>query len=355
MAAYYNEWDKPTAAWLRELAARGLVAPGIVDDRSITDVRPDDLMGYDQCHFFAGIGGWSLALRLAGWPDDLPVWTGSPPCQPFSVAGKRKGQADERHLAPVWLDLVRECRPSTIFGEQVEGAIAFGWLDELFNELEAIGYACRAFVLPACSVGAPHIRQRLWIVAERNNDELVDADRKRRDILDTHVFRGRQNENSDETSRNGALGRMANAGHTRHKRHKAQLRRSFTPANDNVFRSSSTRDMENANKFRQTHTKPVDGTNIVRTRNAAETSSLEVHQQLRYARDGNLWKNPDLVYCRDSAWRPFESGSFPLVDGVPASVGRLRAYGNAIVPQVAAEVIKAYIDVRGIEAKHVDD
>lgn len=87
MTAYYNEIDPFAAAWLRRLIARGLIAPGDVDTRSITDVRADDLVSYVQCHFFAGIGGWSLALRLAGWPDDRPVWTGSCPCQPFSGAG----------------------------------------------------------------------------------------------------------------------------------------------------------------------------------------------------------------------------------------------------------------------------
>ena len=79
MTAYYNENDPFVAAWLRELIADGLIAKGEVDERSITDVRPGDLAGYDQCHFFAGIGGWSLALRLAGWPDDRPVGTGSCP------------------------------------------------------------------------------------------------------------------------------------------------------------------------------------------------------------------------------------------------------------------------------------
>lgn len=70
MTAYYNEFDPFAAKWLRNLIDAGLIAPGIVDDRSITDVTPADLEGFKQCHFFAGIGGWSLALRLAGVPDD---------------------------------------------------------------------------------------------------------------------------------------------------------------------------------------------------------------------------------------------------------------------------------------------
>ena len=67
MTAYYNEFDPFAAAWLRELIAAGLVASGDVDERSIVDVQAGDVAGYAQCHFFAGIGGWSYALRLAGW------------------------------------------------------------------------------------------------------------------------------------------------------------------------------------------------------------------------------------------------------------------------------------------------
>ena len=165
MTAYYNENDPYAAQWLRTLISAGHIADGDVDERSIIDVRPDDLAGYNQCHFFAGIGGWSYALRIAGWPDDRPVWTGSCPCQPFSSAGKGAAADDERHLWPQWFSLIRECRPATIFGEQVEAAIGWGWLDVVFADLEAQGYACGTAVLPACSVGAPHIRQRLWFVA----------------------------------------------------------------------------------------------------------------------------------------------------------------------------------------------
>ena len=143
----------------------GLIAPGLIDRRSIVDVLPEDLDGFTQCNFFAGIGGWSYALRLAGWPDDRPVWTGSCPCPSFSAAGKGKGFDDPRHLWPEFFRLIRECRPSVVFGEQVEAAIGHGWLDLVSADLQGEGYAVGAAVLGACSVGAPHQRKRLYFCA----------------------------------------------------------------------------------------------------------------------------------------------------------------------------------------------
>lgn len=89
--AYYNEVDSYAAEWLRNLIRAGHIAPGEVDERSVEDVHPEDVKGFVQCHWFAGIGVWSHALRMAGWEDSRPVWTGSCPCQPFSAAGKGTG------------------------------------------------------------------------------------------------------------------------------------------------------------------------------------------------------------------------------------------------------------------------
>lgn len=162
MAAYYNEFDPYAAAWLRELIKNGLIADGEVDERSIKDVQPEDVRGFTQCHFFAGIGGWSYALRLAGWDDDRPVWTGSCPCQPFSSQGKRSQQQDERHLWPDWYRLIKQSTPPILFGEQVNDAVASGWLDEVFIDLESDSYACAAADIPACAATAPHHRERIW-------------------------------------------------------------------------------------------------------------------------------------------------------------------------------------------------
>ena len=155
---YYNENDPFAASWLRNLIAAGYISAGEVDERSIADVGPADVAGFGQCHFFAGIAGWPLALSLAGWPSDRPVWTGSCPCQPFSAAGKRRAAADERHLWPEFLRLIAECRPPTIFGEQVASKDGRLWLAGVRADLEALGYAVGAADLCAAGVGAPHIR-----------------------------------------------------------------------------------------------------------------------------------------------------------------------------------------------------
>jgi DNA (cytosine-5)-methyltransferase 1 len=140
-AALYTDHDPHCAEWLRNLGEAGLIAPGHVDARDVRDLTPKDLDGYTQCHFFAGIGGWPHALRLAGWPDDRPVWTGSCPCQPFSVAGGRKGHEDERHLWPAWARLIRECRPGVVFGEQVASADGLAWLDVVCTDLDDLDRA----------------------------------------------------------------------------------------------------------------------------------------------------------------------------------------------------------------------
>lgn len=151
MPAIYNEIEPFACDWLENLITAGHVNAGRVERRSIRELKPEDLAGAAQAHFFAGIGVWSRALRLAGWPDDVPVWTGSCPCQPFSQAGKQKGFDDERHLWPTWFNLIRECRPPAIFGEQVAGPAGLAWLDVVLADLEGAGYACGA------EIGRAHV------------------------------------------------------------------------------------------------------------------------------------------------------------------------------------------------------
>lgn len=160
MAAYYNENDPYQVQWLENLIACGLLPYGHVDNRSIVEVRPNDLAGYHQHHFFAGLGIWPLALRSIGWPDSGRIWTGSCPCQPFSGIGQQLGFDDQRHLWPAWFHLITQFAPSCILGEQVDRALP--WLDLVQADLEAACYAFAAADICAAGFGGAHIRQRLF-------------------------------------------------------------------------------------------------------------------------------------------------------------------------------------------------
>jgi DNA (cytosine-5)-methyltransferase 1 len=162
--AYYNDNDPFVCQWLRNLIRAGQLPYGRVDCRPIQEVTSNDVRGHQQQHYFAGIGGWPLALSLAGW-GGRPVWTASLPCQPFSVAGKGRGVEDERHLWPYFRRLVRECRPECLLGEQVGGEAGYEWLSGIRSDLEEDGYAVGAADLPAASVNSPNVGQRLYWVA----------------------------------------------------------------------------------------------------------------------------------------------------------------------------------------------
>ena len=344
MAAYYNEFDPYAAQWLRNLIKSGLIADGDVDDRSIRDVAAADLRGYTQCHFFAGIGVWSHALRLAEWPDDRPVWTGSCPCQPFSAAGQGKGFDDERHLWPAFHMLINECRPPVVFGEQVASKDGLGWLDAVHADLEASGYAVGAVDLCAAGVGAPHIRQRLWFVGER----LADADSK--NSSGRRVQRPGQGDGAgDGAARKRPAGLRADGGLADACNDGLQGRlRGGAHEERQTFDGSAGRDgadhgLEHASSIgRERGQAPAPG-GAESQHGAGLASSHRLHQDGARPTDGH-WRDADWLFCRDGKWRPVEPGTFPLAHGAPARVGRLRAYGNAIVPQVAAEVIGAYLE-----------
>jgi DNA (cytosine-5)-methyltransferase 1 len=294
--AHYNEIDPYAAQWLRSLIAAGHIAPGEVDERSIEDVKPDDLHGYTQCHFFAGIGVWSHALRNSGWPDDRPAWTGSCPCQPFSAAGKGAGFADERHLWPAWFHLIEQCRPPVIFGEQVASPDGYAWLDLVWTDVEAAGYAFGPVVLPAAGFGAPHGRHRIFFVADADHPRLEGW--------------GGMQERAPQCAigAHGVAGELDNANGERRDRKHALLR-TEEPRRDAGDLPEATR------PGKPCAARPVSG----------------------------FWRDADWLLCRDDKWRPVEPGTFPLVDGATARVGRLRAYGNAIVAPVAETFVRAFM------------
>lgn len=183
---FYNEFEPYAAKWLDNLQLQDQIPRGIVDARDVRFIKSAELTEYTQCHFFAGIGGWSAALRIAGWQDDWPVWTGSCPCQPFSSAGRKKGFGDDRHLWPTWFKLIEQCKPPVVFGEQVASPDGLQWFDVVCADMESAGYAVAAADLCAASVGAPHVRQRLYFAAVANatgrkswpTSETVSRERK---------------------------------------------------------------------------------------------------------------------------------------------------------------------------------
>jgi DNA (cytosine-5)-methyltransferase 1 len=315
VSAYYNEIDPYAAQWLRNLIAGGHIAAGDVDERSIVDVPASDIRGYTQCHFFAGIAGWSLALRLAGWPDDRPVWTGSCPCQPFSAAGKGQASGDERHLWPHWFELIRACRPPVIFGEQVEAAIGWGWLDLVHSDMDAEGYAVGAAVLPACSIGAPHIRQRLWFVA---------------DAMPTGRSPWWAGAGDGQTARISGAGELADAAGTGAERDNREEASTGCSCRSEPSKCGGTGELAEP-KGEQSH------------------GSRNSRRGRREPTDANPWSDLVWLPCTDGKSRPTQPGIFPLVAGLSVGLARvrasrvakLRAAGNAIVPQVAAEFIRA--------------
>lgn len=375
-AAYYNEIDPFAAQWLRNLIAGGHIAPGEVDERSIEDVIPDDLRGFTQCHFFAGIGVWSHSLRLAGWPDDKPVWTGSCPCQPFSAAGKGDGFADERHLWPHFFHLISERRPQHVFGEQVASGNANTWFDLVQADLEGMGYAFGIVPFAAAGIGAPHIRERAYWVANSNLQHepatgktpgatefgwigevnwMADAGCQRRERFNPLLQREesrRLAEGMPETSRLGIADRVANANHRI-----SDEGETLRTGRDAVLDGSSVNRLGNTNVPR------LEG--LVRDDSAAgwegqTRSATAPGLHMRALEVNGFWRDADWLLCRDGKWRPVEPGTFPLVDGAAARlgrvesgvarvassnrVGRLKGYGNAINAQAATEFVRAYME-----------
>ena len=329
--AYYNEIDPFAAAWLRKLIEAGHVADGEVDERDIRDVHPADLRGFAQVHMFAGIGGWSRALRLASWGDDRPVWTGSCPCQPFSQAGRGGGVTDERHLWPHFHHLIRECNPGRVYGEQVSSPDGLSWFDLVQADLEGSGYAAAAVDICAASVGAPHIRQRLYWMA--------DAESRRRG---KHWVLGQASGGREDTGQFelfDAVGRVADANEMRRAGIAWDQSTFGIDGGDAVGRVGQS--AEQGSQGQQDRRVDVCGQGRSSVERAGGELVGRVEDGERPSPTNGFWADPDWLFCRDGKWRPVKPGTFVLASGFPNRMGLLRGFGNAIVPPLAAEFIKA--------------
>lgn len=386
---YYNENDPKSSAWLRELVDSGLVSYGRVDSRSIHDVRPEDLKGHDRCHFFAGIAGWDLALQMAGWPGDVPVWTGSCPCQPFSAAGKQKGTSDDRHLWPIWRDLIAECLPPVVIGEQVPSPLGREWLSGVRSDLEALGYQVGAIDTCAASEGAPHIRQRLYWVAYRKEGRRSEVD----------SIRGRRVEGSQEERRQRPKhgGGSGGLGYSSGQRDRSTPKPRVDRQESSEGRVSESGGSGPPCGSGNPDPEGLEGRGLLRSGRSGERSSGAATSSCGMGdsggpgsgRDGGavlgaeaegerggqeprgvsdeplasgFWSDYRIIPCIDGKARRIESSIEPLATGLPrgvvpsgdpsieevrssgeARVMRLRGYGNAIVPQVAATFVRAFM------------
>ncbi len=301
---YYNDYDPGAASWLRQLVRGAQIPDGDVDERSIKDLKGGDLAGYDTCHFFCGIGGWPLALELAGWPKERPVWSGSCPCQPYSSAGRGLGQSDPRDLWPDFYRLIIECRPRFVFGEQVATAIDKGWLDRVSSDLEREGYAVAPVVLGAHSLGAPHQRQRLYWVAYSS--------------IDREGLEFRPPVSAQAIGGEKAV-HLRGSGATR------------IPDRIEAALAAATA-LGDAHDARQRPERAIS------VPDRSEPGGSPV---------ATFWDDSEPLLCRDGKYRrvPTEPALFPLAPRLPEHVGLLRGAGNSICIPTAVEFIKAFMEL----------
>ena len=386
--SYYNEIDENAARVLRFLIADDVIAPGVVDTRSIADVQPDDLKGFTQCHFFAGGGIWSVAARLAGWPDDKILWTGSCPCQPFSVAGKGAGTDDPRHLWPHLHRLISAGRPPVVMGEQVSGKAGRDWFHGVRSDLESSRYAGRAVDVPACAVDAPHIRQRLWWLFEDEDVGTADAGNGLGEWRTDEPWRGPQGRNADwrPHSPGVAQGDADCSGQFEHGRTVAiqQEQPRLERASGAPFTGVDLVDAESERrgKGRTQHEirggwHPVtsagggnaadvggfrgvgladasgergraglcEGQSIQNRNGVAGRRRLNVRHRIP---NGSYWSDHEWRVGADGKARRVKPGLRLLVDGMAGRVALLRIGGNGIVAEEAAEMIRAYLETEGM-------
>jgi DNA (cytosine-5)-methyltransferase 1 len=376
VAALYNERDPDAAAVLRVLIAEGLIAPGVVDERSIEDVLPDELAGYTQVHLFAGFGIWSLALRQAGVSDDTQIWTCSCPCQPFSEAGKGLGFADKRHLWPSAYHLISQCRPPEILGEQVAAKAVEPWIDLVHADLEALGYAFGCVPFPSAGVGAPHIRDRAyWSGKLANANDTGLEGRTGMPERTDQCFAGPDGLafRLADTMQPGRPERRASAGFGQVAGLRAagwmgdavgSGRQPITnvPGGFGEGVESTRRQPVQSGKAvgdagRLDNARPDHDAGEVGAASAGQSevhgpanitsrSSVLVGAESTAGPTNGLWRTADWLLCRDGKWRPVEPGTFPLAHAgtFRNRVAALRGAGNAINVEAAKVWIETVME-----------
>jgi DNA (cytosine-5)-methyltransferase 1 len=228
--------------------------------------------------------------------DQLTLFAGGYPCQPFSTAGKRAGKDDDRHLWPEFSRLVDELRPAWVIGENVAGHISMG-LDDVLSDLEGKGYACRSFVIPACGVGAPHKRERVWTVAHahgvRGDGSAAQQGPNRRQVA----------AGSGDVSHASGVGRQGQG-------------QPFKPVNPETTEDGQATELEHGG---------------VANKRLAESGMGGIADGV------SAWL--------DGSW---ERGIARVASGVPDRVARLKALGNAVVPQIPEMIGRAILAAEAV-------
>ena len=317
---------------------------------------------------FSGIGGFSRGLEATGffkttrfvendpycqavlrhhWPDipilgdiknarrpDFPERTdlvcGGFPCQPFSQAGKQQAQDDPRHLWPEMFRIIRELRPTWVCGENVTGLVRLG-LDEVLTDLEGEGYATRTFNIPACATGAPHLRQRLWIIAHANSesepDGAFDGNARQRQL--GFEFGGSEATSYDsDPDDHGSHRAKKHKQNTKHRQTELRDKQvcEFGQVGEDVadpksnFKDGLSRKPDKEPDQRHTRLEPKCGSNGQSGR-----------------RPGPTLADPKCTGLKQDHWS-FEPEVGRLVNGLPNRVPQLRALGNSIIPQIAERI-----------------
>ena len=300
---YYNDNDKYCCQVLRERVADGQLPEGTVDDRNIKDVQAEELTHYRQIHLFAGIGGFPLALQLANFGANRSILTAGWPCTDLSYSGKGKGLKGEH--SSLWyetLAAISVVRPEYFMLENVSALLTRG-LDEVLGSLASVGiYDCQWHCVPAAYVGAPHRRDRIWIVGVR------------KDVADTEEFgqrpRLREGEASSQWRR-----RFGNSG-SEEDVADTECERQSRPGTHGVASDSAENRKGEA-------TEPVDGG--IENQWSAECR-LGLHP---YGLQPGL----------DNDCGGWECGVPRVLKGQKDRTKRLKALGNAIVPQCGAFVL----------------
>ena len=270
-----------------------------------------------------------LATDARRLVPDCDILTAGYPCQPFSAAGKQRGEEDDRHIWPEIFTIVKAKLPRWCVFENVYGHIRLG-LDQVLSDLEGQGYACQAFVVPACAVDAPHRRDRVWIVAHTvstgseafNTDRLGDGDQSRRNGFQ---FKSKSGESESRD--------VGHAQDDRRDRRATQVRREGAPDQSDKSRpgvrgepSGSSSDVADSN-------------------NQGSQGRISGRQDSgRQGEHGHVGCGSPTHRQSTEDWWAVEPPVGRVAHGIPRRVDRLKGLGNAIVPQIAqriGETIKA--------------